>query len=83
MKIHILLILLPFVFINLSHSQVQAGLKAGLNLANIYVKGDEGSRASVAYHAGGLLNITLPNSLSSTRIVVFCKRKTNGGNSTE
>lgn len=55
--------LLSFVFMKYSYAQVQAGLKAGLNLANVYIEGDEDSRARAAFHAGGLLNIGLPNKL--------------------
>lgn len=55
--------LLLFVFITPSRAQVQAGLKAGFNLANVYIKGDEDNRARTAFHAGGMLNIQLPNGL--------------------
>lgn len=54
---------LLLILIKAPHAQVQAGLKAGLNLANVYVEGDEDSRARAALHAGALLNIALPNKL--------------------
>lgn len=60
---NILLVGLAFILAKSSDAQVQAGLKAGLNLANIYIEGDEDSRARTAFHAGGLLNIALPNKL--------------------
>lgn len=56
-------LLLSFALIKSSLAQVQAGLKAGLSLASVYIEGDEDSRARTAFHAGGLLNIGLPNKL--------------------
>lgn len=59
----IFFIILSVIVLQSSHAQVQAGLKAGLNLANVYVDGDNDSRARAAFYAGGLLHVSLANNL--------------------
>lgn len=59
---NILALLSLAALIQPAHAQVSAGFKGGLNLTNVYNEAVN-SKARIGFHAGGLLQVDLPNRL--------------------